>query len=289
MKRILAALIVLMLMMPGAGLADESDDRVQIQGDVMVGPDEVVMGDAVAIMGNVTVEGKVMGDVLAIMGDVRINGEVMGDVTSVGGRIIRSDSARIYGKVTQVGVGEGIKDIIGNMLKYGVPGRLWWARRGTILDMGFSYIFTIINFIGLIALGSLVIILFPNSIKATADEADKEPGRRFLIGFLIILLLPAAMFLMAVTLIGIPLIPLTVFLVACAGFYGYLGISIFLGRKLNDQLHLKSGIFTEYLLGALLLWLIQFIPFLGVLIKILVLMLALGIAADTRFGTKATA
>lgn len=105
MKRFLAILIIMVLMLPGAALADEGSDRVQIQGDVVVGTDEVVFGDAVAIMGNVTVDGKVMGDVVSIMGNVTINGEVMGDVTAVGGRITRSDSAKIYGKVTQVGVG----------------------------------------------------------------------------------------------------------------------------------------------------------------------------------------
>lgn len=249
MKRFLAILIIMVLMLPGAALADEGSDRVQIQGDVVVGTDEVVFGDAVAIMGNVTVDGKVMGDVVSIMGNVTINGEVMGDVTAVGGRITRSDSAKIYGKVTQVGVGEGLKDIIKNVTKYGIH---WGSgRRGiTIFNMGFPYVFKIMHFLGLISLGALAIILFPNSIKAAADVVDKELGRRFIIGILAILLLPMALFLMAITIIGIPLIPLALLLVAAAGFYGYLGISIFLGRKLNEQLHLKPGIFVEYILGA---------------------------------------
>ncbi|MDN5302697.1 MAG: hypothetical protein PWQ60_2211 [Thermoanaerobacteraceae bacterium] len=285
MKRFLAILIIMVLMLPGAALADEGSDRVQIQGDVVVGTDEVVFGDAVAIMGNVTVDGKVMGDVVSIMGNVTINGEVMGDVTAVGGRITRSDSAKIYGKVTQVGVGEGLKDIIKNVTKYGIH---WGSgRRGiTIFNMGFPYVFKIMHFLGLISLGALAIILFPNSIKAAADVVDKELGRRFIIGILAILLLPMALFLMAITIIGIPLIPLALLLVAAAGFYGYLGISIFLGRKLNEQLHLKPGIFVEYILGAVLLWLVQLVPFVGAISGLAVLMLALGITADTRFGTK---
>lgn len=285
MKKFFIILVILMLMLPGAALADGNNDRVQIQGDVVVGPNETVLGDAVAIMGNVTVDGKVVGDVTAIMGDVKVNGEVMGDVTTVGGRIIRSDSARIHGKITQVGVGEGIKDIITNVTRYGIRWRPG-GRGITVFNMGFPYIFRIMHFIGIIALGTLAIILFPDSIKAAADVVEKEIGRRFLIGFLTILLLPMAMIMMAITIIGIPLIPLAILLVAAAGFYGYLGISIFLGRKLNEQLHLKPSPFVEYILGALLLWFIQLVPFIGAISGLLVLMLALGITADTRFGTK---
>lgn len=171
------------------------------------------------------------------------------------------------------------------MTKYGIH---WGSgRRGiTIFNMGFPYVFKIMHFLGLISLGALAIILFPNSIRAAADVVDKELGRRFLIGILAILLLPMALFLMAITIIGIPLIPLALLLVAAAGFYGYLGISIFLGRKLNEQLHLKPGIFVEYILGAVLLWLVQMVPFVGAISGLAVLILALGITADTRFGTK---
>jgi len=286
MKRFLVILAILMMMFPGAALADEKNDRVQIQGDVTVMADEVLLRDAVAILGSVTVDGKVMGDVVAVMGNVTVNGEVMGDVTAIGGRITRSDSARIYGKITQVGVGEGIGDIIKNVTRYGIHWRPGVNRGITVFNMGFPYVFKIMNFLGLIALGSLAIILFPNSIKSCADVVDKEPGRRFVIGFLAVLLMPMALVLMAITIIGIPLIPLAILLVATAGFYGYLGISIFLGRKLNEQLHIRPGIFAEYILGAVLLWLVQLVPFVGAISGLLVLMMALGITADTRFGTK---
>lgn len=288
MKKLLVIMIVFLLL-PGAALADGKNDRVQIQGDVVVGENEVIMGDAVSIMGSVTVNGKVMGDVVAIMGDVTVNGEVMGDVTAVGGRVTRSDSARIYGKITQVGVGEGIGDIIKNVTKYGFHRGAAGNRSITIFNTGFPYIVRTMHLLGLIALGSLTIILFPNSIKNLADEVDRETARRFLIGFLAIILMPLAIILMAVTIIGIPLIPLAVLLVAAAGFYGYLSISIFLGRKLNEQLHLKPGIFTEYILGALLLWFVQLVPFVGTISGLVVLMLALGITADTRFGTRTIA
>jgi len=286
MKKFLVILAVLMLIFPGTALADGTNDRVQIQGDVTVGPNEVILGDAVAVMGNVTVDGKVMGDVVAVMGNVTVNGEVMGNITAIGGRVTRSDTARIHGNVNQVGVGEGIGEIIKNVAKYGIHWRPGWNRGITIFNMGFPNVFRIMKFLGLIALSSLAIILFPNSIKSCADVADREPGRRFLIGFLAILLMPMALVLMAITIIGIPLIPLAILLVAAAGFYGYLGISIFLGRKLNEQLHIKPNIFAEYILGAVLLWLVQLVPFVGAISGLLVLMMALGITADTRFGTK---
>ena len=89
MRKNLVLFIILLLLIPTTVFADGTDARVQISGDVIVQADEVIMGDAITIMGNVTVDGKVTGDVVAIFGDVIVNGEVMGDVTAVGGRIIR--------------------------------------------------------------------------------------------------------------------------------------------------------------------------------------------------------
>lgn len=142
------------------------------------------------------------------------------------------------------------------------------------------------KFLGIVATAALAIILFPQGIKMSADEADKEVGKKLLMGFLCLSLLPVFTAMMIITIFCIPLIPVLFILVAAAGFYGYIGISIFLGRKLNQQFHLKPSALVEYILGALPLWLIQMMPFFGWLASLIVLILSLGITVETRFGTK---
>lgn len=279
MKKLLVFLVILILLLPSAVLANDMNDRIQIQGDVKVLADEIVSGDAVAIMGDVTVDGKVMGDAVAVMGDVIINGEVMGDVTAIGGHVTRSDTSKIYGRVTQIGVGEGIGQMIRNFTQFR-------PRYNFGVSYAFSSIFNIARFLGTIALAALCIILFPNSVKLVAKAVDVQPGRKLLIGLLALLLTPVVIGLLIITLLGIPLVPVAILLLAAAGFFGYIGISIYLGRKLNEQFHIKPSIFVEHILGAVLLRLLHLIPFVGSLASIVVLLYSIGITTDTRFGTK---
>jgi hypothetical protein len=286
MKKIIILIFALLLLIPVPALAEGKNDRVQIQGDITVNADEVIMGDTIAILGDIRVDGKVTGDVVAVLGDVRVNGEVMGDVTAVGGRIIRGETSKVYGKITEVKI-SGIKDIVDAITRQGInwgPGitRYNWSFSR---NWGYSW-FKFARFLGLLAVGILVIILFPNSTRTAAGVIEKEIGRKMLIGLLIFLLTPVALLLLLITLIGIPLIPILLLLLYAAGFFGYLCISIYLGRKLNEQLKIKPEILLEFALGALLLWLIQLVPFIGGLTSVVVLIMSLGITAETRFGTK---
>lgn len=283
MKKLLVLIAVFILLLPSVVLADEMGDSVNIRGDVVVEPNEVLSGDAVAIFGDVIVDGKVMGDVVAVMGDVKVNGEVMGDVTCIGGRITRSDTSRVHGKVNQIGVGEGINHMFRSFSPNG---------RGFNFSFNSSRLFprfSFLRFLGTLALSILSIVLFPKCISVAAESVNIRPGSKFFIGLAVLMLMPVAIILLFITLIGIPLIPVAILLLAAAGFFGYLGISIYLGRKLNEQLHIKPSIFVEYILGAVLLKLIQYIPFVGSLSSLAVLLLAIGITIDTRFGTNTIA
>ena len=171
MRKNLVLFIILLLLIPTTVFADGTDARVQISGDVIVQADEVIMGDAITIMGNVTVDGKVTGDVVAIFGDVIVNGEVMGDVTAVGGRIIRGETSKVYGKVTEVKI-SGIADIANIIKRQGINmGQYNWnfAR-----NWRYSW-FRTVRFLGILAVGIFFVILFPNSIK-TASRSRK-PSR----------------------------------------------------------------------------------------------------------------
>jgi hypothetical protein len=284
MKKIFLLVLIMLLVLPNAAFADGRADVVQIQGDVVIAEGEEIAGDAVAILGSVTVNGRVLGDVVAVMGDVRVNGEVMGDVTAVGGKVIRGETSKINGKVAQVGIGEGISEIINNFKRRGFylgPAGMSYFN---LSNRGFLSGWRFINFLGILALGILAILLFPGRIKKAAEAVDQNAGKRILIGFAVLVLTPIVLLLVALTIIGIPLIPILLLLLVIGGFYGYLGISIFLGQKLSGQLQFASNIYLNFVIGALLLWLIKLVPFIGALSAIIVTVLAIGISADTRFG-----
>ncbi|ADL08692.1 polymer-forming cytoskeletal protein [Thermosediminibacter oceani] len=282
MKRFLILLLAALFLLPAYALAD-GGYIAQMGKDLVIGPGEVLDGDAVAIMGSVIVNGKVSGDAVAVMGDVVVNGTVEGDATAVGGRVVIDKNGRVLGKTNQVGIAGGIGEMMRN------PGMRGFYWNPGIMVRPFrprTTVFNFVRFLGTLALGALAIALFPNSVRTAAQAVDKDTGNKLLKGFLIMLLTPVVALLLVFTLIGIPLIPAVIILVVAAGFFGYLAISVFLGRKLNVHLRINTNLFTEYLLGALALWLVQLVPYVGGIVSLVVFILSLGITLETRFGTK---
>ncbi|MDN5331094.1 MAG: hypothetical protein PWP45_319 [Tepidanaerobacteraceae bacterium] len=282
MKRFLILLLAALLLLPAIAVAD--DGYIALMGeDVVIDTGQVLNGDAVAIMGDVIVNGRISGDAVAVMGDVIVGGTVEGDATAVGGRVIVEENGRVLGKINQVGIAGGIGEVLRNPGKYGfywnpkMLGRTFFPR---------TTVFNFLRFLGILALGALTIALFPNNVKVAANAVDKDAVGKLIKGLVLMLLIPIVALLLVFTLIGIPLIPAVMLLAAIAGFFGYLAISVFLGRKLNVHLRMNASLFIEYLLGALVLWLVQLVPFAGGIVSLAVFILSLGITADTRFGTR---
>ncbi|KXG76945.1 hypothetical protein AN618_13210 [Fervidicola ferrireducens] len=257
----------------------DGGEITQIGEDVVIGAGQVLNGDAVAIMGDVVVNGRISGDAVAVMGDVIVSGIVEGDATAVGGRVIVEENGRVLGKINQVGIAGGIGEVLRNPWKY----EFYWNPK---MLAPRSMVFYFLRFLGILALGALTIALFPNNVEVAANAVDKDAVGKLIKGLVLMLLMPVVALLLVFTLIGIPLIPAVMLLAAIAGFFGYLAISVFLGRKLNVHLRINESLFAEYLLGALVLWLIQLVPFAGGIVSLAVFILSLGITADTRFGTR---
>jgi hypothetical protein len=282
LRKYLIALFVVFFLFP-AFANGEGGNITQIGEDVVVNAGEVLNGDAVAIMGDVIINGRISGDAVAVMGDVIVSGTVEGDATAVGGRVIVEENGRVLGKINQVGMAGGIGEVLRNLGKYGfywnpkMLGRTYFPR---------TTIFNFLRFLGILALGALTIALFPNNVKTAANTVDRDAFGKLIKGLGLMLLIPVVVLLLVLTLIGIPLIPAVFLLAAIAGFFGYVAISVFMGRRLNEHVRIASNLFTEYLLGALVLGLVQLMPFLGWIVSLAVFILSLGITFDSRFGTR---
>lgn len=83
-------------------------DIVKIRDDLVVTADEVVVGDVVAVLGGVRIEGRVEGDLVVVLGDVDLadTAVIDGSLTVVLGKVDRAGRART-GSVTVVNPGMG--------------------------------------------------------------------------------------------------------------------------------------------------------------------------------------
>ncbi|MFI5338056.1 MAG: RDD family protein, partial [Opitutales bacterium] len=273
---------------------DSSEDSVAVMNDNVVPAGVKVNADAVAVMGNLTVDGEVMNDAVAVMGNNTINGTVHGNVVDVMGDITLGPKARVEGDLVNVGgtinrdpgaVVNGQVQVksIGPGLHFD-PLRSWWShglKLGRPLaigaHLGWLWIITAFS----VAFYALLGLVFPDKIRKCGDKLVQEPGLTILASVLGVLALPVLFVLLCITLIGIPvalfILPLGTLLLAMFGKAAIYGL---VGRRLTgDRWHPALSV----ILGALLFVLLYLVPFAGLLLSLLVWFLGFGCVVLTIF------
>lgn len=229
-------------------------DVVRIGGSVNVARNERVDGDVVAIGGSADVDGEVTKDVSVIGGSLKLGPDaiVRGDVAVIGGSLDRSPGAQIYGKLNNVGVGE----------QFAFPRRpfrrsfAFWtpvARVGRLVG-------TLLRIALLILGGLLVVALGGQFIQRIADRSATEPLRAGLAGLLAeVLFVPlviTTIVVLAISIIGIPLLILVPFGMVLAGvlmFIGFTGIAYQVGRLASARFGIHRGSYATVALGVVLI------------------------------------
>jgi hypothetical protein len=239
---------------------------IRMGGDVAVAPRQTVE-NAHAIGGDVTIgEGaRVTKTAIAIDGDVILekNARVDGDVYAVGGEIITEQGATIGGAS-------------GTALDNGRWGTYGHRRRG--IGNFFRYIFHtgfhIFNVAVVAILGVLLLLWRPNfllNLAATVREYPLQCGLWGLGGLFAAILL---IIFLAISLIGIPLLPLVGLGVTVAVILGNLGVALWVGQRIFTGKERTT--MQEFLIGMLILGLIGLIPVLGGLVLSMVNIFGLG-------------
>ena len=249
----------------------KAQDIIKINRDIEVTKDMAV-NDVVAVGGNVTVSGRVENNVIAVGGSVilKANSSVGGQVVIVGGDIIKDPTAAIGGRITQIYMPHFIPSIT-TFLKGG-----WVALWATI---------SLLALLGFLGLAILLAALIPEHIGTAVNALERSFLSMLFWGILwMILVVPVAV-LLAISIIGIVLIPLEILLVVLALIIGYIASAIFIGKNILLSFKKISPPFVDAVLGILILFLIGFVPVVGPIIKMLFVTAGFGAILTTRFGT----
>lgn len=247
-----------------SGLLASDRSIIKIGSDVHIEKDMRVE-DAVAVGGSVYVDGIVDGDAVAVGGTIHLGEEAIihGDAVTIGGDIDQAEGSMIYGDIVDVGT-FNFKNIFEGKHFFGGY-------------RGIPKFFTIIPLIGLFALVLLLSVLIPTELSTVASNIKNEPIIMFLWGMLgVILIVPLAVML-AISIIGIALIPLEVLAVFLASLIGYIAVAIMIGKKLLKALNNDNpSVALSAILGILILWLVGLIPIFGSIVKVIAWIIGFG-------------
>ncbi|BAZ20072.1 hypothetical protein NIES4073_09460 [Kalymmatonema gypsitolerans NIES-4073] len=238
---------------------------IRFGGDVIVPPNEVVE-NAHAIGGDVTIQegARVTQTAIAIDGDVILErgARVDGDAYAVNGEVITAPGATIGGasgtalRNGQLGIGSRRRGVGGYFFRY-----------------LFHSAFHIFNVVVAAIIGLLILRWRPNFLTDLATIVREYPLQCGLWGlgslFAVILLV----IFLAVSLIGIPLLPLVGLAVTVAVLLGGLGVSLWVGQRVMAS---TRTLMQQFLIGVLILGSIGLIPVLGGLVLSVVNIFGLG-------------
>ena len=267
MKRWLATCLLVGLVLGVRSLAEaEGRTIVKFWSDIVV-EEGMRVRDAVAIGGNVTVDGIVEHDAVAVAGSVILGSKaVVGrNVVSVGGAIEKAEGAVVRGDLTEVSI-PGMSSVLRSVS--------WpsWEELRWVFG-----IISLVAFVGFLALALVIVAVFPKPVGLISSAVEDSPLKVTLWGLLgVLLIVPLAIFL-AVSVVGIVLIPLEMFIVVCAFLVGYIAVAQLIGKKIVTALRRPDRpMLWETLWGLIILWMIGWVPILGWLVKAIVALLGLG-------------
>ncbi len=264
---------------------------------------ELKAGDSaqvvVVIGGSAVINGKVRENVTVVGGNLEINGEVGQEVVTVMGNIKVGPQATLHRQAVVVGgkvdVAPGAT-VEGKPIEVDITGlgihqpewiKSWFLNcflmfRPLAPQVGWLWIFTGIVFLFYL----LIAAVFTRPVEACVYELNRRPATTFLLGLLTKMLLPLIFVILAITVIGIIVIPFIAAALFLGAIVGKVALCEWLGLKLGRQF--GSGTWAKpvvaFIVGWLVITLLYMVPILGLVTFLVVSIWGLGSAVAAAFG-----
>jgi uncharacterized RDD family membrane protein YckC/cytoskeletal protein CcmA (bactofilin family) len=272
---------------------DVADGVIAIFGDAHV--DGEVLEAVVTVFGNSYVKGTVHDGVVSLFGNTYIDGEVKdaavavfgdlelgpharvdGDIAVVAGRLTRDPGAVVSGSSEIVGSGfpalESVRTWIHKCLFYGRPlafdASLWWA---WAIAFGFLLFYVV------------VALMFDRSVVRCVETLETQPGQSTVASLMTVILVPVLFVLLAISVIGIVVIPFAGMGLFVASLFGKAVALAALGRRVTRFTGIAplGHIAFATFVGGLIAMGLYVIPVVGLIAYKLLGIIGLGVVVYT--------
>lgn len=301
---IFLAVLIALALPSGAQAKDAADDKVIFGDTYTLSSGQTQNGNLAVLGGTATLEAdsQVNGDVALMGGTLEINGTVSGNVSTLGGTLFLNDNAVIRGDVTMMGgtLHRSANARISGSLINGVirPFQLDFPNWPLNINWPGGFRFTPIwNFFSsmfssllLAALAVFVVLLWPRPVDRVARSMVAQPAISGGLGLLTVVVTPALLILLAITIILIPLSLLGILVLGIGLLLGWIALGQEIGNRIAGMFKQQWNPALSAGLGTLVLnvvaYGINWIPCIGWLVVIIAALIGLGGVIVTRFGTQ---
>ena len=255
------------------------------------------IGNAVVISGNATIDGHVDRDVVVVFGKAQLSSTAVidgalivvgGSAGVVSGASIRQDLVVVAGTLDapaefmpggqHVVIGPGtLGGRLEPVVSWITRGLLW----GRLIVPDLPWVWGFVGFFFLLYLA--LNLLFHQSVRGCAETLIEKPLTTFAVGLLVLLLTGPVCFLLAVSVIGIAVVPFVLCSVFVAWIIGRVSVARWIGMSLMRQGEPDDRLqsIRSFAFGFALISLAYMVPVLGLASWAMVGVFGLGAAALT--------
>lgn len=289
---ILALLVAVATMPAGMAPAAERLEALVLERGA------VARHQIVAVGRDVVIDGEALAGVTALEGSARVSGTIAGDLTVLGGSATLAPGALVRGNVHILGgrlaVSPGAR-IDGRSVAYPTVSRAWTTLlEGPSLGLPSSSPVVLAAKLGLVAAWlAVTIVLFAaggRGLQLASDEIGREPLICFATGLVAVLAALLTSLLLAEALpspLAVPLVALLLLAAVVARLWGVVALFHALGRAaLGFAGRRRVQALHAALAGLVLLALLKFVPWAGVVVWGAATLVGVGAALRTGFGRR---
>jgi uncharacterized RDD family membrane protein YckC len=250
-------------------------------------------GDVVVVLGSLEIEGRADGDVVVVGGTAKINAPVGGDLVVVGGGAQLGAGASVRGDVVVVGgrfanehqVKIGGKVVAIHQRFPAIEPLLDWVHQCLLLGrpMAPTLGWTWVVAGAFLAFYLFLALVFGRGVNATVRTLEERPGGTLLTAILALPLFPLFLLLLAITGVGVLLVPFVLMGLVCGVLFGKAAFLAFLGRSVMRPFGGEPGgpPALAALVGGTVLILLYLVPYLGLLLWALTAWIGTGMVLFT--------
>lgn len=257
-----------------------------VGGSVIIDEDSVVKGNLYVAGGSVELRGQVQGNAAVYGSQVIFSGKVQGNADFEASEVIIRQDAAIAGNLTyasstDLAISEGV--VRGTVTK--VPMKNYASNYAQTKQAESTSNLGVIvwQFLSLLVVMLVLSRFFAKQIKAlTLPIAREEVWARIASGFIWLVLNPIIIFITFLTVIGLPLALMLLFVYVVLLIIALAITPALLGRLANTKLKLYAEtadgqtLWKDFILGYVLMQLIGLVPVLGALFLLLLFLFSFG-------------
>lgn len=270
-------------------------DLMAAGGNIHLLSGAVVGGEMIAIGGNITVDGTVTKDLAVIGGELTINGKVLGNVRIQNiKKLTIGSSAVINGKLTYASAADAVvmpgAKIVGEIMHK--PAANWsmqdseWVKERRDSWKGVWAFLKLMQFAAFLTAALLLAYFFRNDLQKSGERVLSNFWPETLRGFLVMIAVPFAMLMMAITIIGFIPAMLAGMLYLGLWIIAKLSAAVFIGAWLFKRFSKEKTFAVNWksaALGTVCFYILKGIPVLGWLALMIIVLAALGELSNSLY------